>query len=74
MAFEGSPLTQMLRDTTTVRAEEIVLSVPDGRSVRTLLNVTPIRSSPGDPDGLAGILRAERPHLVLLDLMLPRRA
>lgn len=29
---------------------------------------------PGDPDGLAGILRAETPHLVLLDLMLPRRA
>ena len=28
----------------TVRAEEIVLSVPDGRSVRTLVNSTPIRS------------------------------
>ena len=27
----------------TVRAEEAVLSVPDGRSVRTLINATPIR-------------------------------
>ena len=25
----------------------------------------------GDPDGLPGVIRAERPHLVLLDLMLP---
>ena len=25
----------------------------------------------GDPDGLAGVIRAERPQLVLLDLMLP---
>ena len=29
-------------DLETVRAEEIVLSVPDGRSVRTLVNATPI--------------------------------
>ncbi len=32
----------------TVRAEEMVLSVPDGRSVRTLVNVTPIPGT-GDP-------------------------
>ena len=25
----------------------------------------------GDPDGLPGVIRAEKPHLVLLDLMLP---
>ena len=31
----------------TVRAEEIVFSVPDGRSVRTLVNATPIRSEDG---------------------------
>ena len=31
-----------------VRAEEIVLSVPDGRSVTTLLNATPIRSAEGE--------------------------
>ena len=31
----------------TVRAEEIVFSVPDGRSARTLVNATPIRSENG---------------------------
>ena len=42
------PLAQTFIDSETVRAEEIVLSVPDGRSVTTLLNVTPIRSTEGD--------------------------
>ncbi len=41
------PLAQTFIDSETVRAEEIVLSVPDGRSVTTLLNVTPIRSTEG---------------------------
>ena len=31
----------------TVRAEELVLAVPDGRSVRTLINATPIRAEGG---------------------------
>ena len=31
-----------------MRAEEVELSVPDGRRVRTLLNVTPIRSAEGE--------------------------
>ena len=31
----------------TVRAEEIALSVPDGRSIRTLVNCTPIQSEEG---------------------------
>ena len=39
------PLAQQLSSAETVRAEEIVLSVPDGRSVRTLINATPIRSA-----------------------------
>ena len=30
-----------------VRAEQVVLSVPDGRSVRLLVNATPIRSADG---------------------------
>ena len=42
------PLAQTFIDSETVRAEEIVLSVPEGRSVTTLLNVTPIRSTQGD--------------------------
>ena len=40
-------LAQQLRETTTVRAQEIVLSVPTGRSVRMLVNATPIRSADG---------------------------
>ena len=38
------PLAQTLGAGETVRAEEVVLSVPDGRSVRTLINATPIRA------------------------------
>ena len=32
----------------TIRAEEIIFKVPDGRSVTTLLNATPIRADDGD--------------------------
>ena len=38
------PLARQLVSAETVRAEEMVLSVPDGRSVRTLINFTPIRA------------------------------
>ena len=42
------PITQHLRTSETVRAEEVALSVPDGRSVRTLINATPIHSEGGE--------------------------
>ena len=38
------PLGKLLSSGETVRAEEIALRVPDGRSVRVLLNATPIHS------------------------------
>ena len=38
----------MLGNATTMRAEEIELSVPDGRSVRALVNVTPIGGEEGE--------------------------
>ena len=41
------PLAQELSNAETVRAEEIVLSVPDGRSVTTLINATPIHAADG---------------------------
>ncbi len=41
------PLAKQFGNGETVRAEEVVLSVPDGRSVRTLINSTPIRSAGG---------------------------
>ena len=39
---------RLLREATTVRAEEIVLEVPDGRMVTTLINATPIASGKGE--------------------------
>ena len=41
-------LSTMLRDAEAVRAEEIVISVPDGESVTALINATPIRSQGGE--------------------------
>ena len=41
-------IARSLIDAETVRAEEIVLSVPDGRRVSVLLNATPIRAENGD--------------------------
>ena len=42
------PLAEALSVGETVRAEEIELQAPDGRSVRVLLNATPIRSEEGE--------------------------
>ena len=42
------PLAQTMVPGEIVRAEEIVLSVPDGRSVSALMNATPIRSDDGE--------------------------
>ena len=41
------PLAELFRAGETVRAEEIRLTVPDGRSVSVLLNATPIHSEEG---------------------------
>ena len=38
------PLAQQFASAETVRAEEVVLSVPDGRSLRTLINAMPIEA------------------------------
>ena len=46
------PLAQHLGTGETVRAEEIELSVPNGRSVSMLLNGTPIRSEDGTVDSV----------------------
>ena len=48
IALDQIPLAQVLGSAETMRAEEIVLSVPDGRSVTTLMNVTPIRIEGGE--------------------------
>ena len=41
------PLAELLGRGETLRAEEVELTVPDGRSVRALLNLTPIRAEGG---------------------------
>ena len=41
------PISQHLSTGETLRAEEVELSVPGGRSVRTLINATPIRGEGG---------------------------
>ena len=49
------PLARLMSAGETVRAEEITLIAPDGRTVSTLLNATPIRSPIGPPaDAQAG--------------------
>ena len=48
IALDDFPLAEALRAGETVRAEEMVLSVPDGRSVNVLINATPIRSGDGE--------------------------
>ena len=47
VALAEYPLTETLSMDETVRAEEIMLSTPDGRSVTTLINATPIPARDG---------------------------
>ncbi len=47
VAFTEIRLVHELSTAETLRNEEVVLSVPDGRSVKTLVNVTPIHGRQG---------------------------
>ena len=51
------PLAEQLRRAETVRAEEITLSDPDGRSVTMLVNATPIQSADGAVESLVVTLQ-----------------
>ena len=76
VALSEFPVAQQLCDAEAIRSEEVVLSMPDGRSVRTLLNVTPIRTE-GDDIGsvvvtmqdLASLDEAERHRTEFLSLV-----
>ena len=57
------PLARQFASPETVRAEEVVLSVPDGRRVRALVNVTPVPAG----DGGAGSVVATLQDLAPLD-------
>ncbi len=47
VSLDEFPLAQALSTGETVRAEEIVIQVPDGRSITTLVNATPVCSENG---------------------------
>ena len=47
IALDEFPLAHALSTGETVRLEEIVMEVPDGRSVKALINATPIHSQDG---------------------------
>ena len=51
------PLARALGAGEAVRAEEIVITVPDGRSVATLVNATPIRSVDGEVESFVVTLQ-----------------
>ena len=48
IGLTGISVPEALGGAKTMRAEEVELSVPDGRSVAALINVTPIRAPDGD--------------------------
>ena len=48
VSLRDFPLAELFRSGETVRAEEIALRVPGGRSVSVLLNATPIHSEEGE--------------------------
>ncbi len=52
VSLQEFPLARVLGSSETVRAEEIVMGVADGRSVTVLLNATPIRSDDGEVDSV----------------------
>ncbi len=47
VSLRDLPIDQLLQSGETMRAEEVVLSVPDGRSVRTLINAAPVQGEGG---------------------------
>ena len=51
-ALDAVSLVGELRSAAPMRAEEVVLSVPDGRSVTALVNVAPIRSEEGEVESV----------------------
>ena len=57
IAVKDFPLVQMLSSAMTVRAEEIVLRVPDGRSIITLVNATTVCAEDGTVESLVVTLQ-----------------
>ena len=61
ISLEEFPLAQALSTGETVRAEEIVIQIPDGRSVTTIINATPIHSEEGRVESVVVTLQDMTP-------------
>ncbi len=57
VALKGDGLARLLSNVEPLRAEQIVLSVPDGRSVSMLVNATPLRSADGVLESVVGTMQ-----------------
>ena len=57
VSLKEFPIAELLRIDETIRAEEIVMRVADGRSVTVLLNATPIRSDDGAVESMVVTLQ-----------------
>ena len=65
VALDELPQGRLLRHAETVRAEEVVLQVPGGYQVRTLINVTPIPSEGGQIESVVVTLQDLTPLVEL---------
>lgn len=61
VSLKDFPIAEALRAGETVRAEEIVLKVPEGRKVSVLINATPIRSAEGKVESFVVTLQDMTP-------------
>ena len=57
VSLQEFPFAETLQAGETLRAEEITLSVPDGRSVTTLVNATPIHAEDGQVESVVVTLQ-----------------
>ena len=58
---DGLPLVEALRDVETVRAEEVVMRAPDGRSITVLVNATSIHGEDGEVESFIVTLQDMKP-------------
>ena len=68
ISLEEFPLAQALSTGETVRAEEIVIEIPDGRSVPTLVNATPIYAGEGEVESFIVTIQDMTPQEELAQL------
>ena len=61
ISLKEFPIAELIRIGETVLAEEIIMEVPDGRSVSVLLNATPIRTDDGEVDSVVVTLQDMAP-------------